>query len=152
MSKPVPGYEEQKLTWEDATEQVTISMPIQPDVLRSLSVYTDGENVTLTWQNDSVRKRRPPPLADSPPRRDFRSDGSWRVHAEGGPRGGEPIRGHDHHIRRSAQPVGNGCDQSDDGLRRRERALVPSHVRAAFSSRHLARPSPLAPLAPDAMC
>ena len=27
------------------------------EVLRSLSVYTDGENVTLTWQNDSVRGR-----------------------------------------------------------------------------------------------
>ena len=72
--------------WTDSVEEVVISMPIKPEVLRSLSVYTDGENVTLTWQNDSARSRRrararsrshararepglaPPPRARSPER------------------------------------------------------------------------------------
>ena len=56
-SDKVPGFEENGLSWSDDETTVIISMPIKPDVLRSLSVYTDGENVTLTWQNDSVRGR-----------------------------------------------------------------------------------------------
>ena len=73
--KLVPGFEDNQLMWTDSEAEVVISMPIKPEVLRSLSVYTDGENVTLTWQNDSARRatrpdarrgsfrsRPPPPL------------------------------------------------------------------------------------------
>ena len=56
--KLVPNFEDHQLMWTDSVEEVVISMPIKPEVLRSLSVYTDGENVTLTWQNDSARSRR----------------------------------------------------------------------------------------------
>ena len=46
--KLVPGFEDNQLMWTDSEAEVVISMPIKPEVLRSLSVYTDGENVTLT--------------------------------------------------------------------------------------------------------
>ena len=51
---PVPGFEDQGLTWSDSFEVVTISMPITADNLRSLAVHTDGATLSLQWDRGSV--------------------------------------------------------------------------------------------------
>ena len=52
--RPVPGFEDQGLTWSDSFEVVTISMPITADNLRSLAVHTDGATLSLQWDRGSV--------------------------------------------------------------------------------------------------
>lgn len=50
----VPGYEQEKLQWEDKADMVTISMPMSKECLRSLAVHTDGFTVQLSWGSGSV--------------------------------------------------------------------------------------------------
>jgi len=52
--QPVPGFEDEGLTWEDTMDVVTINMPISADILRSLAVHTDGSTLSLSWHKGSV--------------------------------------------------------------------------------------------------
>ena len=49
--EPVPGFEDDGLCWLDASDFVTIAMPISAVNLRSLSVKTDGSMLSLSWDH-----------------------------------------------------------------------------------------------------